>query len=71
MLPLHVVIIQECTPALHSRYILVAASMLCVVYLIGHVSQLPLFAEPLFSNGSCIVAYFAVVAYQRVYMPQY
>jgi hypothetical protein len=31
MLPLHVVIIQECTPALHSRCFLVAASMLCSV----------------------------------------
>jgi hypothetical protein len=31
MLPLHVVIIPECTPALHSRYFLVAASMLCSI----------------------------------------
>jgi hypothetical protein len=29
MLPLHVIIIQECMPALHSCYFLVAASMLC------------------------------------------
>jgi hypothetical protein len=29
-----------------------------------------LFAEPLLSNGCCIVAYFAVVAYQQIYMPQ-
>jgi hypothetical protein len=26
---------------------------------------------PLHSNGRCLVAYFAVVAWQRVYMPQY
>jgi hypothetical protein len=30
-----------------------------------------LFAKPLFSNGSCIFAYLAVVAQQRVCMPQY
>jgi hypothetical protein len=31
-----------------------------------------LFAKPLFSNGYCsIFAYFAVVAQQRVYLPQY
>jgi hypothetical protein len=28
---LHVVIIQECSPALHSRYFLIAASMLCFI----------------------------------------
>jgi hypothetical protein len=31
MLYLHVVIIRECTPALHSRYFLVAASILCSI----------------------------------------
>jgi hypothetical protein len=31
ILPLHVVFIQECTPAIHSRYFLVAASMLCYI----------------------------------------
>jgi hypothetical protein len=30
-----------------------------------------LFAELLLSNSCCIVAYFAVIAQQRVYMPQY
>jgi hypothetical protein len=30
-----------------------------------------LFVKPLPSNGCCIVAYFVVVAQQRVYMPQY
>jgi hypothetical protein len=30
-----------------------------------------LFAKPLLSNGCCIFAYFAVVAQQCVYMPQY
>jgi hypothetical protein len=33
MLPLHVVIIQECTPEIHSRYFLVAASTLCSIVL--------------------------------------
>jgi hypothetical protein len=30
-----------------------------------------LFAKPLLSNGCCIAASFAIVAKQRVYMPQY
>jgi hypothetical protein len=30
-----------------------------------------LFAKPLLNNGCCIFAYLAVVAQQRVYMPQY
>jgi hypothetical protein len=30
-----------------------------------------LFAKPLLSNGSCRFAYLAVVAQQRVYVPQY
>jgi hypothetical protein len=29
------------------------------------------FIKPLLSNGYCIVAYFTVVAYQWIYMPQY
>jgi hypothetical protein len=35
MLPLHVVIIRDCTPALHSLYFLVAASTLCAIVLSG------------------------------------
>jgi hypothetical protein len=31
MLPMHDVFIQECMPAFHSRYFLVAASMLCPI----------------------------------------
>jgi hypothetical protein len=33
--------------------------------------QTCLFAKPLLTNGCCILAYLAVVARQRVYMPQY
>jgi hypothetical protein len=29
------------------------------------------FLEPLHSNGCCVAAYFAVVAYRRIYIPQY
>jgi hypothetical protein len=42
-----------------------------VSFIIAVFSHCCLFAELLLSNGCCIAACFAVVAYKQVYMPQY
>jgi hypothetical protein len=62
MLPLHVVIVQECMPALHSRYFLVAASMLfsivrslpCRVCLLYYFNFTGVYCTWLYNNLRCM-----------------
>jgi hypothetical protein len=49
----------------------ISSSIVACVSVAAITQQPLLFIEPLLSNGYCIAAYFAVVAQQRVCMPQY